>query len=174
MWYVIQVIGGREQKVLEQIEGLCDPETFKQCFIPKYEIQKRYAGVWQLRREVLFPGYVFADTKTPEAFRAELNHVFDMTRLLTSGKTGDERRFIPLTDQEQVFISAFIGDDDHVMKMSEGIIEGDRVVVLKGPLMNKGGLVKKIDRHKRIAYLEFEMFGRPMTIKAGLEIVRKS
>ena len=67
-----------------------------------------------------------------------------MTKLLHDGN----ERFIPLADDEKTIISAFIGDDDHVMKMSEGLIEGDEIVVLKGPLMNHLGSVKKIDRHK--------------------------
>ena len=45
--------------------------------------------------------------------------------------------------------------------MSEGVIEGDQIVVLKGPLVN------------RTAYLEIEMFGRTIQTKIGLGIVRK-
>ena len=155
MWYVIQVVGGQEHAVIHQIEKLTDETTYASCFIPQYEVKKKYGGVWKYRQEVLFPGYVFVDTKTPEDFRKELNKVSRMTKLLHDG---NER---------------FIGDDDHVMKMSEGIIEGDEIVVLKGPLMNHLGLVKKIDRHKRLAYLEIMMCGRKTTIKAGLEIVKK-
>lgn len=174
MWYVIQVIGGHEQQVLDQVRAIVDSAAYKRVFIPRYEIQKRYAGQWQMRKEILFPGYVFVDTKTPDLFHSELGKLSSMTRLLSSGDSSEGKKFIPLTPQEQVLISAFIGDVDHVMKMSEGIIEGDEIVVLKGPLMNHSGLVRKIDRHKRLAYLEMDMFGRPLTIKAGLEIVRKS
>lgn len=169
MWYVIQVVGGQEHTVSNQIEKLVDSSTYGSCFIPQYEIKKRYSGVWKYCNEVLFPGYVFVDTKTPEAFRKELNKVSRMTKMLHDGS----EHFIPLADEEKTIISAFIGDTDHVMKMSEGIIEGDEIVVLKGPLMNHTGLVKKIDRHKRLAYLELYMCGRPITIKAGLEIIKK-
>ncbi len=173
MWYVIQVIGGHEQKVLRQIEKMVNIQTYKQVFIPTYEIKKRYAGAWQLCREVLFPGYVFVETKIPEQFRGQLHKVPSMTRILTSGDV-EERYFIPLSDEEKTVISAFLGDDDYVMRMSEGIIEGDKVVILKGPLMNGEAVVKKIDRHKRLAYLEIPMFGRQLTIKAGLEIIKKN
>ena len=60
------------------------------------------------------------------------------------------------------------------MKMSTGVIEGDEVVVLNGPLMGRTSLIKKIDRHKRLAYLELEMLGRKKTIKVGLEIIAKN
>lgn len=169
MWYVVQVVGGQEHAVIEQIEKLVSSTTYKSCFIPQYEVKKRYGGVWKYRQEVLFPGYVFVDTKTPDKFRKQLNKVSRMTKLLHDGN----EHFIPLADDEKIIISAFIGDTDHVMKMSEGIINGDEVVILKGPLMNYLGLVKKIDRHKRLAYLELQMCGRPVTIKAGLEIVAK-
>lgn len=35
------------------------------------------------------------------------------------------------------------------------------------------GNIRRIDRHKRIAYLEIEMFGRTVEMKVGLEIIRK-
>lgn len=53
------------------------------------------------------------------------------------------------------------------------MIEGDRIVILKGPLMNQAGLIRRIDRHKRLAYLEMEIMGRKKTVKVGLEIVKK-
>lgn len=173
MWYVIQVIGGKERKIADQIDKLVDSETFDRCFVPYFEVPKRYSGEWKIRKEVLFPGYVIVETKTPESFRVELGKISAMTRLLSSGDDEGGKKFIPLTDQEKILISALIGEDDHVMKMSEGVIEGDEVIVLKGPLMNMSGLVKKVDRHKRLAYLEVPMFGRRLQIKAGLEIVRK-
>ena len=59
------------------------------------------------------------------------------------------------------------------MKMSEGIIEGAKIIVTRGPLMGKEGYIKKVDRHKRKARLELEMFGRMQEIVVGLEIVEK-
>ena len=58
--------------------------------------------------------------------------------------------------------------------MSTGVIEGDRVIVTDGPLVGREALISKIDRHKRLAYLDMRMFGRIKTIKVGLEIVRKN
>lgn len=169
MWYVIQVVGGQEQIVIRQIKKLIDKSAYADCFAPQYEVQKKFNGAWKNCQEILFPGYVFVDTKTPEFLWKELRKVSRMTKLLHDGN----EHFVPLVDEEKTLISAFIGDDDHVMKMSEGIIEGDEIIILKGPLMNHIGLIKKIDRHKRLAYLEIQMFGRTLTAKAGLEIVKK-
>ena len=57
--------------------------------------------------------------------------------------------------------------------MSEGYIEGDKVRVTAGPLCGLEGLIKKIDRHKRTACLEFDMFGQTVSTSVGLEITEK-
>ena len=57
--------------------------------------------------------------------------------------------------------------------MSEGIIEGSRVIVRTGPLQGMEGLIRKIDRHKRKAWLELPMFGGTHTVQVGLEITEK-
>ena len=59
------------------------------------------------------------------------------------------------------------------MKMSEGIIEGDQIRVLKGLLQGYEALVAKVDRHKRLAYIDLNILGRIKTVKVGLEIVQK-
>ena len=57
--------------------------------------------------------------------------------------------------------------------MSRVFIENDRVIITSGPLKGNEALIKKIDRHKRRAYLEIEMFGRKVEAQVGLEIVKK-
>lgn len=38
MWYVIHVIGGHEQQVLDQVRAIVDSAAYKRVFIPRYEI----------------------------------------------------------------------------------------------------------------------------------------
>lgn len=173
MWYVIQVVGGREENVLRKIEKQASEATFDSLFIPKYEVRKRYSGVWRTQREVLFPGYVFVDTEAPDQFRIELNKVSAMTKLLSGETETGDKQFIPLSDEEKTLMSAFIDGDNHVLKMSEGIIEGDQIRVLRGPLQGHEALVRKIDRHKRVAFIRLSILGREKTVKVGLEIVQK-
>lgn len=45
MWYVVQVVGGQEHTVINQIIKLVDAKTFNSCFILQFEIKKRFAGV---------------------------------------------------------------------------------------------------------------------------------
>ena len=90
-----------------------------------------------------------------------------MTKLIGIGD-----QIVPLV-QEEVELLMRIGTDKQLAEMSSGIIENDRVRILSGPLMGMEGNIRRIDRHKRIAYLEIEMFGRTVEMKVGLEIIRK-
>ena len=98
---------------------------------------------------------------------ANLKQVSGMTKLL---KTDNE--ITPLS-QEEVSLMLKLGSEKQEVEMSTGIIEGDEVMVFDGSLQGMEGLIKKIDRHKRIAYLEVDMFGRKVEIQVGLEIVEK-
>ena len=168
LWYVVQTVGGQEKHVLDLINKLVDEELIQESFIPQYEVKKRIQGVWKMRSEVLLPGYIFVITDQPGKLREALRSVPKFTRLL-----GNNDVFTPLDDQEVAFINAFTKPDHRVVECSSGVMEGDEIVILNGPLMNQTGLIKKLDRHKRLAYLEIEILGRVKTVKVGLEIVRK-
>lgn len=55
--------------------------------------------------------------------------------------------------------------------MSEGVIESGQVRIYQGPLQGMEGYIKKIDRHKKKAWLKIKMFGRMQMVQVGLEIV---
>ncbi|WP_165247929.1 antiterminator LoaP [Adlercreutzia sp. ZJ141] len=169
MWYVIQTIGGREQHALNLIAKLVDTVVIQELFIPRCEIMKRIGGVWVKRADVMLPGYVFVVTDDPAKLESELRkNVPLFTKILRNNDT-----FAPLDKEEIAFINAFAKPGTRVVELSIGVIEGDKVVILNGPLLGQTGHIKKIDRHKRLAYLNMTIMGRQKAIKLGLEIVRK-
>ena len=168
MWYVVQTMSGQEGQVKDFIERTVEPGLVQEVFIPRYEVMKRIKGLWHKRTEVLMPGYVFVVTKNPNKLKAQLRSVPRFTRLL-----GNDDMFTPLDDRDIAFINAFTSPENRTVEMSTGVVEGDDVIILNGPLMGRAGWIKKIDRHKRLAYLEVEMLGRTTTVKLGLEIVAK-
>lgn len=167
--YVIQVAGGRETHVRYLITKLLS-DCVTDCFVPRREVLRREGGAWVSVRESLFPGYLFVETEHINKVMERLARVPAFTRLLG---VGDER-VIPLSQDEISWLSALMQPIDKVVGMSEGVIEGDRVIVTSGPLVGREALISKIDRHKRLAYLDMRMFGRTKTIKVGLEIVEKN
>lgn len=167
MWYVIQVRTGTEEKIRLQCQK-CMRSVVKDCFIPYCEEKKHIQGEWKIQKRILFPGYVFLDANELKQLSLKLKQVSGLTKLLG---TGDE--VVPLTQGEVEFLIAF-GGEEKIVPISEGIIENSKVIILSGPLIGKEGYIKKIDRHKRKAFLEMSLFGRMQKIQVGLEIISKT
>ncbi len=110
----------------------------------------------------------FVVTEKIEGLFIELQNVIGLTKLLG---IGDD--IVPLREEEIQFLLTF-GGEKQVVEMSEGIIEQSKVRVISGPLQGMEGCIRKIDRHKRKAYLEVEMFGRMQRVQVGLEIISKT
>ena len=137
--------------------------------MPEYETMWRIHGEWRLVKRLLFPGYLFFVTSDAEELNKELLRVPMPIRLLGN----EENSFFPLTEKEQDWFLSFM-DGEHIVRMSEGYIKGDKVTVTRGPLMGFEADIRKIDRHKRRAYLDVTLFGRTVPASVGLEVVRKT
>lgn len=149
MWYVAQVQAGRESSTLEMCRRLVPPSVMEDCFMPEYEVMWKIRGEWRLVKRLLFPGYLFFVTDDPEALNRELSRVPMPIRLLGN----EENSFFPLTGKERDWFLSFM-DGNHTVRMSEGYISGDKITVTRGPLMGFEGDIRKIDRHKRRAYID--------------------
>lgn len=167
MWYVIQVRTGSEEEIRKQCETVIEKDILERCFIPYCEQMKRYQGEWHKEKVILFPGYVFLVSGNEDKLYHRLRKIIGLSKLIGTGE-----EIVPLDEAEVSFLLEF-GKEEQIVSMSEGIIEKDRVVITNGPLKGNEGLIRKIDRHKRRAYLEIEMFGRKIETRVGLEIVAK-
>lgn len=167
--YAIQVASGQETKVEELIRRFIDECVIGEIFVPRFEAMRRWKGEWYKHTERLTPGYLYVETSDVEKLSLQLRRVPTFTKLL-----GNNEVFIPLNGDEVAWLNAFAGDERRVVEMSEGIMEGSKVIVLRGPLMGHEAEIKRIDRHRRTAELEIHMLGRVKTIRLGLEIVSKS
>lgn len=167
-WYVIQVATGKERAICELIERVAPEGSLEECFSPSFETQMKVKGEWIPTTKLLFPGYVIAVTSNIEKLETALRQVPEFTRVLRVGET-----FVPLHEEDQAWIGAFTKKGARTVPMSSGVMEGDRVVVTSGPLVGREALIKSVNRHKSLAFLEFEICGRAVTTKVGLGIVRK-
>ena len=168
MWYVMQVHTGSEEEIREQCEKRISDKVLERCFIPYYEEKRHIQGSWIIREKVLFPGYVFMVTDEVEELSRRLRQVQGFTKLLGTGQ-----EVVPLTREEMEFLLE-VGGEKQVVEMSEGIIDHSVTKVYAGPLRGLESRIRKIDRHKRKAWLEVPMFGRMQRIEVGLEIVSKT
>ncbi len=170
MTYAIQVFSGEEENTISLCKVIIEnkePDILSDIYYPEIERKKRYHGNWHMVKQKMFPGYIFIETNDVNKLWCDLLGVPKFTKLVGAGNCP-----IALSEREISFITATTGDD-HIAEVSTGFIEGDRLVVTSGPLVGQEGLVKKIDRHKRTALLEMEMFGRTVNMTMGLEVVEK-
>ena len=167
MWYVVQVRSGTEHNIRIQCNKKIPDTVMEKCFIPYYEEKKKQNGTWNTLQKVLFPGYIFMITEDVEKLFFYLKTIEGMTKLIGTGQD-----IIPLNEQEVFFLERF-GGKEQIVTMSEGIIKGTQVIITSGPLMGMESLIKKIDRHKRKAWLNLEMFGKTQYVEVGLEITKK-
>lgn len=167
MWYVVQVRSGTEHNIRIQCNKKIPDTIMERCFIPYYEEKKKQNGTWNTLQKVLFPGYIFMITEDVEKLFFHLKTIEGMTKLIGTGQD-----IIPLKEEEITFLKR-LGGEEQIVSMSEGIIEGTQVIITSGPLMGMEGLIQKIDRHKRKAWLDLELFGRMQQVEVGLEITKK-
>lgn len=168
MWYVLQVQTGREENICIQCRKMIPASILHGCFSPHYEEKRKVQGSWTVREKILFPGYVFVISDRLDEMREAFRKVNGLTKLLTTGN-----EIVPLTEREVEFIQSFLDEGEALVKMSTGIQTGSQITVLSGPLQGKEAYICKIDRHKRKAWLEVELFGRRQRVEAGLEVVEK-
>ena len=167
MWYAVQVKTGEEEKTKLLCNKMISKEILEECFIPYYEQKKKYINKWHITNEILFPGYIFMVSNQIDDLIAGVKKIPKLIKIL-----GNEKEIIPLYDKEIEFLMRF-GKKEHLIKMSYGYIENDKIIITDGPMKDYEGIVKKIDRHKRKAIIEVEFFGRTMEVSVGVEIARK-
>lgn len=168
MWYVLKVRTGSEEsartKYVENVPG----EVLEECSVFYYEEVHRYRGEWVTEKRVFLPGYLFVATEEIDELEKQLRRIEGKAEFL-----GNREEIFPLTREETDFLNS-LGGEEQIIRMSEGVIEKSRLKVMSGPLRGKEGLIRKIDRHKRRAYLEAPIFGEMQMVRVGLEVKSKT
>lgn len=167
MHYVVQVRSGTEESIKIQCSKKIPPEIMERCYIPYYEKKRRYGGAWHIEQRMLFPGYVFIISDALEELFIDLKSIIGLTKLIGTGKD-----IIPLTEQEVLLLERLVNNDG-LVELSHGIIQGGKTIITEGPLKGLEGYIRRIDRHKRVAWITIEMMGRIVETQVGLEILEK-
>lgn len=102
------------------------------AFVPRKERWLRRGGAWSLQTVPMYPGYLVAVTKDAEAFaRAAWKASF---KVEPTGRLDGERRWIEAN-----------ADAAHVVRGSEGVMDGDKLLVTSGPLVGQEDRILKVD-----------------------------
>ena len=102
MWYVIQVINGREDVMRERIERMVPASAMQELFYPQYQTEIKVHGEWVKTTKPLFPGYLICDTADPRTVQQYLLRMDDFARVLSQ-----DGQFVPLAKEETQLIGSF-------------------------------------------------------------------
>lgn len=167
MWYVIQTLGGQEEKTADIIRKMVDTDCIEDCFIPKRERMKKFQGGWNKVEEVLFRGYAFVISERPEELYEELKRIPKLTKVL--GR--QDGYFLALGKQEEQLVRR-LGDQEHKTSISSVMIgEKKQILVINGPLKGYVGNIVKVNLHKREVVIRVEFMGRELELKMGISMV---
>ena len=128
--------------------------------MPTYDRMKRYQGQWHVEQEIAFPDIIFLESRDPDTLEQELH-----------AKCPDSHMIRLSSEQKGLFAQLF-GEEKH-MSLSKGHIRQGQTCVTQGPLQGKEDLIRKIDRHKRLARLEVPAGEGLLQMYGGLEILSK-
>ena len=170
MWYAIWTQTGAERKLSSWINDFIPDSLYEECFVPLVEQNRKVKGEWKTRKKPLFPGYLFVKTDEARfrAFAGKLKHTEQFAAILST-----DGEFTPVSKEETYLIDNAYNNNG-TLGSSIGMIEGDKIKILSGPLIGMEGAIKQINRHKRNATIELNMFGRTSRIQIGLEIISKT
>lgn len=170
-WYVLFVKAGKERKVEQYLRKQLDADI-SVPFIPLQEILFRRSGTVKREIRFLFPGYVFIESiLSDQQFIQEISPVItrcsDIFGLLKYSNTE-----ISMKESEKNMLISLC-NNEYCIEASYGIIEGDKIHIIDGPLKGMESIVRKVNRHKREALIEIEIMGDVRLVTVALETVEK-
>lgn len=168
MWYVLHCPGGNEETIIRSCKQKLNSRILKDAFIFTYERMKRYQGSWHLETHNMFPDYVFLESENQQALFDELEQYRGIATAMK-----EQNLLIPISGEEERLLQELCGSEHH-MTMSKGVIQDGITHVTEGPLAGRENMIARIDRHKRLAFLNTAVFPNHKSMTAGLEIVSKN
>lgn len=166
-WYIIFVNDNKINDLIVYFNN----QPGMSAFVPKIEKLMNRDGKKVFLEVPMFPNYLFIETRLNE--REFYKIVKEIEKDLGSTMKilqSDTQTILALTNDEKSLLESLL-DENHLIMHSTGIIVDSKLIVQEGPLVGKEGLIRKINRHKRLAFLD-NVFGKVM--KVPLEVTNKS
>lgn len=167
-WYAVHVPDGAEDITAQKCRKLVDKTLLADCFVPKYEKFFRRQGTWELVTLPLFNEYFFVATRNVGMLSKELAKL----SVTASFAAKNERDVAPLSSEVQAWFESVL-DAGHILRASEGVIEGGALKVVRGPLRGQEDKVRKINRHKRLAFVGLEEGDNAFLLRVALNVPDK-
>jgi transcriptional antiterminator NusG len=164
-------MSGKELELTEIINSKADKSAYIKCFTPRYESIYKSKGASNVEIKVLFPGYVFIITDTPDKLFYQLKSVTLFSNLLNDGdKNGYE--FLSMNKYDEELMENLLdGDAEDIVRISHVRKGADgRIATAKGPLSHYIERIVKTDYKNRRTFIEVPIFNEIKRIKLSIEL----
>lgn len=170
-WYVLFVRAGEEQNVERLLKIWLDTDIIMP-FIPLNERLFKNSGIIKKELKPLFPGYVFIESelKSHEFIRIISPLIHASSNIIRLLRYSDSEFSVRETEKQMLLR---LYNEDYCIESSSGIMIGDRIYITEGPLIGCESIVKKLNRHKREAWVELDFMGDKRLINVSLQIVQR-
>jgi transcriptional antiterminator NusG len=165
-WYALFVETGQEEK-LKQLINTVYPDDDIKILIPQRKLKERRQGKTYEVVKKLFPGYVLINTVMAVDMYYRISKLPMVYSILK-----DESEPVPIRDEDMAVILALTSRGDTI-GFSEVYKEGDRIVVVDGPLKGLEGIIERFDARKNRIKVCIQFLGNEKCIDLGAHLVNK-
>jgi len=174
-WYVLRVMGGKENKTVTFIEKEIDrlgmQDFVSQILVPTEKIYQIRNGKKVSKERNFFPGYLLVEANLVGEVPHALKNVTNVLGFLGATKGGVP---VPMRKSE---INRILGKVDEMALTDENIsipfIVGEQVKVIDGPFNSFTAEIEGIDEQKKKLKLMVKIFGRITPLELNFMQVEK-
>lgn len=167
-WYAAYAGEGKEDALASTLASMLPSKVLAEAFCPKWEMLMKRRGEWIKVERAMFPGYVILASKDPRALARELSRL--SFPVPVAGKRG--RSLSSVEPEVQAWLERSL-DVRHVLRASEGVIHAGELTVKRGPLQGSERQVRKVDRHKSMAWIGLGNTDSQFLLRAALAVPKK-
>jgi transcriptional antiterminator NusG len=174
-WYVLRVMGGKENKTVTFIEKEIDrlklQEFVAQILVPTEKVYQIKNGKKVSKDKNFFPGYVLIEANLVGEVPHILKNVTNVLGFLGATKGGIP---VPMRQSE---INRILGKVDEMALTDESVsipfVVGETVKVIDGPFNSFNAEIEGIDEQKKKLKLMVKIFGRKTPLELNFMQVEK-
>lgn len=157
--YCLFCRSGQERAISARLQDRFQELT---ALAPVRLIPEKRQGIWQDREHVILPGYVFVYVQgtLPFSLKHKEQHIYKLLNYDDDLRelVGDDRDYA-------LWIYRYSGR----ITPSRVLCQGDAITILSGPLKDCKGRIRRLDRHKRKAWIDLTFDGQIRTVCLGAE-----
>ena len=148
-FYVLEVKREREEEILDIFKSDMFNELIYRCFILKRKQARKFGLEWKIYEVDILKGMIFFEINDIDLFKDRLEKCKEFFELNDHQCVKLKR----LNEDDISFIKKF-ENDSMIIAHSIGDIYKDNIIVKEGPLKGLENMIRKVDRHKRLAFLK--------------------